>query len=273
MRAAFGAGLGLVAVLLASPARAEEDDEPRLQAPTVLFGGRVTTTNVRARDTSATSYGALFVTSAGFNGSMGRYGSLRGSFIGAIGSGTATVEGWLRGALTLGLRLPVTAAWSGFVRSGFGGELQGNGNYFFSRLELPVVETGLQLQDGDRLVEAGIRGAPVLAGRYDVELARPRSLATSPEYGAYFSARTVSLRSEVSAMILDARGDGYDRPVHLFRALLCGFGIAGTLVVCGDGEVIRVPNGGVPVGELSGTRVFYMGLTLGVGQTFRPPDP
>lgn len=272
-RAAVASGLALALSCLASSAHAADDETS--QAPTVLFGGRVTTTNVRAKDQSATSYGALFVTSAGFNGSSGKYGSIRGSFIGAIGSGTATVEGWLRGALTLGLSLPITHAWSGFLRAGFGGELQGNGNYYFSRLELPVVETGLQLRDGDRLMEAGIRGAPVLAGRYHVEGARPRNLATSPQYGAYFSARTQSLRSEVSAMIIDSRGDGYDRPVHLFRALLCGFGIAGALVVCGDGEVIRVPNGGMPVGELSGSRVFYMGLTIGVGQTFRPPgdDP
>jgi hypothetical protein len=41
--------------------------------------------------------------------------------------------------------------------------------------------------------------------------------------------------------------------------------------VCGDGEVLRVRNGGARGGELSGSRVFYMGLTVGIGQTFRPP--
>lgn len=257
-------------------ARAEEKDDPSavpegVRAPTVFFGGRLTTTNVRTANASATSYGALFVTSASFNGTEGRHGSVRGSFIGAIGSGTATVEGWLRGTLALGLRVPVSEPWSGFLRGGFGGELQGNGNYYFSRLELPIVETGLQLQSGERLVEAGVRGAPVLAGRYHVEGVEPRSLGTSAEYGAYFSARTLSLRSEISAMILDKRGDAFDRPIHMVRLLLCGFGVAGALVMCGDGEVLRVPNGDAAVGSLAGSRVFYMGFTVGVGQTFRPP--
>lgn len=279
-------------VLVVCPARADEKptpvtpakadaqddkDEPAVEAsgiraPTVFFGGRVTSTNVRTGTSNATSYGALFVTSASFHGTQGRFGSLRGSFLGAIGSGTATVEGWLRGALTLGLRIPLTDSWSGFLRGGFGGELQGNGNYYFSRLELPIVETGLQLQAGERLVEVGVRGAPILAGRYHVEGPRPRDLGSSPEYGAYFSARTVSLRSEFSAMIIDKRRDAFDRPIHMARLLLCGFGVAGALVVCGDAEVLRVPNAGAPVGDLSGSRVFYMGLTVGIGQTYRPPS-
>ncbi len=267
-------GVAIAVLMFASSASADDKDatdEPSgVRAPTVFFGGRVTTTNVRAGNSSATSYGTLFVTSASFNGSQSKYSSLRGSFIGAIGSGTATVEGWLRGTLTLGLRVPLPEPWSGFLRGGFGGELQGNGNYYFSRLELPIVETGLQLQAGERLIEAGVRGAPVIAGRFHVEGVRPRDLATSPEYGAFFSARTSSLRSEISTMVIDKRGDAFGRPLHIIRLLVCGFGVGGPLVICGDGEVLRVANGPALGGDLSGSRVFYMGLTLGVGQTFRP---
>ena len=68
---------------------------------------------------------------------------------------------------------------------------------------------------------------------------------------------------------IDKRGDGFDRPVEVVRTLLCGFGIAQVLVVCFDAQTLRVPNGGAPIGELSGSRAFYMGLTVGVGQTFR----
>ncbi|MFO0641127.1 MAG: hypothetical protein U0183_18030 [Polyangiaceae bacterium] len=254
----------------ARAADADDEDDSGMRAPTVFFGGRLTTTNVRTGKDDVSSYGALFVTSASFHGTRGRYGSLRGSFIGAIGSGTATVEGWLRGALTLGLRVPLGDPWSGFVRAGFGGELQGNGNYFFSRLELPITEVGVQLREGERLLELGARGAPVLAGRYHVEGARPRDLGVSPEYGAYFSARTPLLRSEISAMLIDKRDDAYARPVQVVRALVCGFGVVGALLVCGDGEVFRVPNGGATAPELGGTRVFYLGLTFGYGETFRP---
>jgi len=271
----FFATLGCLVSVVSFPHAAHAEDKPAepsgVRAPTVFFGGRATTTNVRTGDTSATSYGALFVTSASFHGTQGRFSSLRGAFLGAIGSGTATVEGWLRGALTLGLRVPFAEPWSGFLRGGFGGELQGNGNYYFSRLELPIVETGVQLQSGERLLEAGIRAAPIIAGRYHVEGPLPRSLGGSGEYGAFFSARTLSLRSEISAMIIDKRGDAFDRPVEMVRLLLCGFGVAGALAVCADGEVLRVRNGGARVGELSGSRVFYMGLTVGIGQTFRPP--
>ena len=261
-------------VLGASHARADDDDEDTVvagvRAPTVFFAGRTTLTNVRAGSKQATSYGGLFVTSASFHGNQGRFGSLRGSFIGAIGSGTATVEGWLRGALTLGLRLPVTDTRAAFLRLGFGGEAQGNGNYYFSRLELPIAEVGWQYSSGERLVEAGARIAPIIGGRFHVEGTRSRSLSGSAEYGGYFAARTVALRSEMSAMVIDKRGDAYDRPVQVMRVLLCGFGLAGPLVVCGDSEVLRLPNGGAPVGDYSGSRVFYMGITVGIGQTFRP---
>lgn len=252
------------------PTAAEDEVLPGVRAPTVFFGGRTTMTTVQARGQRATSFGGLFVTSASFHGTQGRFGSLRGSFIGAIGSGTATVEGWLRGALTLGGRLQLADTHSAFLRVGFGGEAQGNGNYYFSRLELPIVESGWQLGAGERLVEAGLRAAPLLAGSYHVEGPEPRNLAGAAQYGAYFSARTVALRSEVSMSYIDKRGDAFDRPVEVVRTLLCGFGIAQVLVVCFDGQTLRVPNGGAPVGPLSGSRAFYMGLTVGVGQTFRP---
>lgn len=254
------------------PGAPEEEVLPGLRAPTVFFGGRTTTTNVQSRGQDATSFGALFVTSASFHGSQGRFGSLRGSFIGAIGSGTATVEGWLRGALTLGGRYQLNEAQSAFLRLGFGGEAQGNGNYYFSRLELPIVEAGWQLGTAERFVEGGLRAAPLLAGSYHVEGPLPRTLSGAGQYGAYFSARTVALRSEISVTYLDKRGDAFDRPVQIARALVCGFGVAQVLVVCLDGQVLRVPNGGAVTADLSGSRVFYSGLTVGVGQTFRPVD-
>jgi hypothetical protein len=245
---------------------------PGLRAPTVFFGGRTTMTDVQSRGEGATSFGALFVTSASFHGSQGRFGSLRGSFIGAIGSGTATVEGWLRGALTLGARYQLNADQSAFLRFGFGGEAQGNGNYYFSRLELPIVEAGWQLGTAERFVEGGLRASPLLAGSYHVEGPLPRTLSGAGQYGAYFSARTMALRSEFSVTYIDKRGDAFDRPVQVARALVCGFGVAQVLVVCLDGQALRVPNGGAVTADLSGSRVFYTGLTVGVGQTFRPVD-
>ncbi len=268
---------GLVLVLGASRARAFDDDEKpgTLSAPTVFIGGRTTMTAIQSGTRRETSYGGLFVTSASFHGTQGTYSSLRGSFIGAIGSGTATVEGWLRGALTFGLLLPLLPRRGFFARVGFGGELQGNANYYFSRLEIPLGEVGWQYVEGERLIEVGVRSAPVLAGLYHVEGTHPRSLGISPEYGAYFSARTVGLRSEISAVMIDqssrAAEDIPPRPVQMFRILICGFGIGGALTMCGDGQIMRVPSGGYSEGPLAGSRVFYLGLTLGIGQTFRPP--
>ena len=275
-RSWLAAALSASALSLPGAARAaadEQDERPgSLRAPTVFLGGRTTMTSVKSGSEQVTSFGGLFVTSAAFHGSQGKYGSLRGSFIGAIGSGTAAVEGWLRVALTVGLLLPVLPRRGFFARAGVGGELQGNANYYFSRLELPLGELGWQFTEGERLLEFGFRLAPVLAGRYHVEGTRSRNLAISPQYGAYFAARTVGLRSEVSAVLIDQRSDPVARPVQMFRILLCGFGLAGTLTACGDGQILRVSSGGYNDGPLAGSRVFYMGLTLGIGQTFRRAD-
>jgi hypothetical protein len=202
----------------------------------------------------------------GFAGGVDTYaldGGARGSMSWILGGGDAGFEGMLAGTVDVGYRLDVTERTGPFGRAGFDGRMQGNDRLYFSTLELPRLTLGWQYLDGKTAIEAGIRGGPILAGRYNPGDEGYRRLSGSFEYGAFASATVSILKMEATVMRIDAKDTGTRRPVDVARGSFCA--IAGKVGICGDVMAIRGdadmgPNGG----GVQVAHAGYAGVSVGV---------
>lgn len=202
----------------------------------------------------------------GFAGGVDTYaldGGARGSMSWVLGGGDAGFEGMLAGTVDIGYRLDVTERQGPFGRAGFDGRMQGNDRLYFSTLELPRLTLGWQYLDGKTAIEAGIRGGPILAGRYNPGDEGYRRLSGSFEYGAFASATVSILKMEATAMRIDAKDTGTGRPVDVARGSFCA--IAGKVGICGDLMAIRGDaNMGPSGGGVQVATAGYAGVSIGV---------
>jgi hypothetical protein len=200
---------------------------------------------------------------AGRADSYGLDGTTRGSAEWVLGGGDAGFEGMLAGTVDIGYRLDVTERQGPFGRAGFDGRMQGNDRLYFSTLELPRLTLGWQYLDGRTALEVGVRGGPILSGRYNPGDEGYRRLSGSFEVGAFASATISILKLDATAMRIDAKDTGTGRPVDVARGSLCG--IAGKVGVCADlmairGDADMGPNaGGVQLATAG-----YAGFSVGV---------
>lgn len=185
----------------------------------------------------------------------------------SIGGGTGGFEGGLGGSLAGGVRLPVGAEHGPVARLGAGGELLGNKNLYYSRIQLPMLELGYQYTHNRTVLEAGMRGSVVLTGRYYTGNDTKRDFGdASLEWGAYLAAHTRYGRLDAQFYRIEGRGTDPSGPVHVARGWLCGY-VVDRIGVCADamvldGDAMRAVPGLAP----TTTRVasFYGGLMVGV---------
>jgi hypothetical protein len=198
--------------------------------------------------------------------SMEHYGTKEGLTAhvlaqGAIGGGGAGMEGSLRGGFDLGLRLRVTDTGGPFLRGGPSGTLLGNQALYFSMLEPLQLRMGYQVLDGELLLEAGLTAGVLATGRYDPGPETARSLARSPEFGAYAALRFTGFALDAALLHLPAQFNAPGRPVDVGRAGLCAYAkpvamCAQVLVISGHTEVAFL--------RYQFVRSMHLGFTLGL---------
>lgn len=234
------------------------DDKPKVSLSVVGLRGSLT--RVAAGPASDTAIGAAF---AGTVDTYALDGTTHGSMYFALGGGEAGFEGALAGTIDLGYRIDVARTHGPFGRIGFDGRIQGNDLLFFSLLELPRITLGWQYLEGKTVFEAGLRGGPIITGRYKPGDEGRRSLSRSLEWGGFVAMQYDFLRLDVSAMRIEARQTLNGEPVDIGRAQLCGVG--GKLGVCVDGMLFRGDaDMGAAAGGVRSATSSYLGLTIGV---------
>ena len=232
---------------------------------TTVGGLRGSFTHVGGSDREG-NYGALLLSFASEQYKTEGILSGRLSGAGGLGGGTGGFEGGIGGSLAGGVRLPVGADHGPVARIGLGGELMGNKNLYFSRIQLPTLEVGYQYIHDRTVLEAGMRGSVVLTGRYYTGNDTKRDFGdASLEWGAYLAAHTRYGRIDAQFYRIEGRGTDPSGPINIARGWLCGYvidkvGICADAMVL-DGDAMRVGPGGS-----TKTRVasFYGGLMVGV---------
>lgn len=200
--------------------------------------------------------------------------ALRGSSAFQLGGGSGGFEGQLAGAFAVGARGPVGATHGPVGRIGLGGELLGNDKFYYSHLELPIVEVGYQVLEGRNVVEIGGRIAPVLTGRYNTGDSQRRELGTSFEGGGYVALHSAFGRIDASYTRIEARKTDPGTPVDVLRGSACAY--VGVVALCGDAMYVRGdqappalpvvtgPTSGPPAAIDPEAKSLYAGVTLGL---------
>ncbi len=188
-----------------------------------------------------------------------------------IGGGSGGFEGALGGLMGFGARAPVTPTQGPLFRAGAMGEILGNKFFYFSHLELPVVDVGYQYQSGRTLVDFGGRVAPVLTGRFNTGDVASHELGNF-ELGGYLALHSKYGRLDASVARITGSGTPAT-PVDFARGIACVY-VAKVVGFCADALVIRgavaFPPVPTPVALPGATlappdaRAFYGGLMVGV---------
>lgn len=193
----------------------------------------------------------------------GTRNGLTGHFqaFGSIGGGTAGNEGSLGGAVDFGYRFDITKLSGPFARIGANAMLFGNRSFQLSMFEPLQGRAGYQFLDGDTLIETGLTGGLVVAGKYDESRGGARSLARSAEVGAYAAMHLSAVRFDAGLAQLSASASGSGTPIDLVRFGLCGY--LHKAALCGN---LLFARGEVGAGQRTYRRVgsLYLGLTLGL---------
>lgn len=221
---------------------------------------------VRPSLTHLAESGAPAKTDAGvaFAGAVDSYAANGAAHVGfdwVLGGGQAGFDYRIGGIFDVGHRFRVTKNQGPFVRAGFDGQLQGNRDFYFSALELPRGMVGYQYAVGTSLLEAGVRGGPILGGRFNPGEDGYRSLSGSLEMGGFLSARGEHVKLDATGMVVDAWHTGDHRPVDVGRGDLCG--LLGNWAICADVALMR---GDAAFDHGGGTHeavATYAGLTFG----------
>jgi hypothetical protein len=232
---------------------------------TTVFGVRGSLTNTHAAETDGTFGAATLSVSSEQYKTRGLL-AMRASTQASLGGGTAGLEGSLGGTLTAGIRVPVADNHGPIVRIGLGGELLGNSRFYFSRISLPIGEVGYQYLEGRTVLEFGVRGAPVLTGRYNTGHVTRRE-TDGLEGGAYLAAHSSFGRLDASymRMIPGDRNAYLGKDVDVLRGSACGY-VRDRIAICLDGMFV---DGGASYSRPAFTlptnpQAIYGGLTVGV---------
>jgi hypothetical protein len=195
---------------------------------------------------------------------------LEGHF--GIGGGSGGFEGALGGLFAFGARAPITPTQGPLFRAGATGELLGNKYFYFSHLELPVIDVGYQFQSGRSLIDFGGRAAPVLTGRFNSGDVASHELGNF-EFGGYLALHSKYGRLDASIARITGNGSPAT-PVDFARGIACVY-VAKVVGFCADALAIRgavtLPTITAPVAAAAGAtignpevRAFYGGLMVGL---------
>lgn len=218
---------------------------------------------------NVTTAGAMFALESQIFRTSGLL-SARTNAVAALGGGNGGVEGALGFGGTIGIRAPVAPNHGPIARVGLDMELQGNEQFYFSHIDLPLGEIGYQVSSGETVLELGARGAPLLTGRYNTGDTFRRELGTSFEWGGYVAAHGKIGRLDLSFTRIEARNTPPGTPVNVLKGTACGY-VTKLVALCADGMYIdgdeenlalpTAPPGGVP--QPLPAKSFYGGLTVG----------
>lgn len=233
-------------------------EEPKVTLS--IVGAKFQGTSVAAGPATDTAFGAAI---AGTVDSYALDGTTHGWMQFAIGGGEAGFDGALAGTIDVGYRVDVSEKHGPFGRVGFDGRIQGNDLLFFSHLEIPRLTLGYQYLDGKTVLEAGLRGGPIITGRLKPGVEGRRSLSRALEWGGFVAAQYDLVRADVSFMRAEARQTLNETPVDIGQAKLCLMG--SKFGGCFDGMIFRGDaDMGPAYGGIRSTTSMFLGVTIGV---------
>ncbi|MBS2011803.1 MAG: hypothetical protein JST00_02720 [Deltaproteobacteria bacterium] len=181
----------------------------------------------------------------------------------ALGGGEAGFDGALAGTIDIGHRIDVAKEHGPFGRIGFDGRIQGNDLLFYSHLEIPRLTLGYQYLEGKTVLEAGLRGGPIITGRLKPGAEGRRSLSRALEWGGFAAAQIDLVRVDVSFMRAEARQTLNETPVDVGHAKVCLVGAK--FGGCFDGMIFRGDaDMGPAAGGVRSTTSMFLGVTIGV---------
>jgi len=235
---------------------------------TTVFGVRGSLTHTHGAETDGTFGAATFSVTSEQYKTTGLW-AVRAASHAALGGGTAGVEGSLGGTIAGGIRVPVADTHGPIARIGLGGELMGNSRFYFSRIALPIGEVGYQYLEGRTVFEFGVRGAPVLTGRYNTGHVTRRE-TNGLEGGAYLAAHTSFGRLDANFMhMVPSERDNLGHNINVVRGSACGY-VRDRVAICLDGMFIdggasySLVDAGVLRTQATNAQALYAGLTVGV---------
>jgi hypothetical protein len=226
-----------------------------------MLGLRGSTLGVKGGDAPGRTYGLGLSLSGTSYGAVGRFGSTRSTFFGAIGGGSGGFEGGLVGSLAFGARIPVDPEHGPVARIGFEGQIVGNDLFYHSGIQFPQGQLAYQFLTRGSVLEIGVKGAPVLDGRLNVGNDASRRLGASFGFGGYatYQAGVLSLDLDVTR-VLAQHGPG--TPVDAITFDVC---LAYVVGVCFDARILRGDVELAGPSQVNEASAAYLGLTLGVG--------
>lgn len=229
---------------------------------TSVFGVRGSITNTSGAETDGTFVSGV-VQGASEEYKTEKILTLHESSHASLGGGSANLEGGLGMTFNVGVRAPIGEHHGPLTRLGIGGEFMGNSRFYFSRLVLPSVEVAYQYYEGRTLLEMGVRGAPIITGRYNTGHSTRRELGDgSLEGGAYLSAHAEFGRLDVSATRIFASDNFPGGPVDVLRGWACGY-VKDLVAICADGMLIQ-GEAYSPGRVVRDVKSIYAGMTIGV---------
>jgi hypothetical protein len=194
--------------------------------------------------------------------------TMRGWGLAGLGGGSGGFEGALGGGGAFGYRASIDEDQGPLLRIGFDGAMLGNQRLYVSWIEVPQGQVAYQYLHDGAVVEVGMHGGPVLAGRFNVGNDARRDTTGSLEWGPYLSMHTAWGRLDATWMHVLATGWADGSPVDIVRGNACLY-VESSLGVCIDGSFYRgVVQYGEPLVTTHAT-AFYGGLLLG----YRPDSP
>lgn len=226
-----------------------------------VTGLRVSALRVRGSDADASTWGLAFAgNSEDYRTRDGV--SRHGRVAWVLGGGSGGFEGYLGGQVTGGTRLDVAVDQGPVLRVGFQGWLGGNGKYYTSLIELPVLQLGWQFSRNHTLIEVGVQGGPVLAGRYSTGDDARRKLGGEWESTGYLALHFDHARLDFGATrFVGKSGDG--TAIDTVRANLCA--MFRPIGVCADVTTWRGAEL-FPDGTFHEARSLYGGITIGTAE-------
>ena len=232
-------------------------EEPKVTL--AIVGAKFQGTSVAAGPATDTAFGAAI---AGTVESYALDGTTHGWMQFALGGGEAGVEGALAGTIDVGYRIDVGEKHGPFGRVGFDGRIQGNDLLFFSHLEIPRLTLGYQYLDGKTVLEAGLRGGPIITGRLKPGVEGRRSLSRALEWGGFLAAQYDLVRADLSFMRAEARQTLNETPVNIGQAKLCLMG--SKFGGCFEGMIFHGDADMGPAdGGIRSTTSMFLGVKIG----------
>jgi hypothetical protein len=175
-----------------------------------------------------------------------------------LGGGSAGFEAALDLNSLRGLSLRLNRDQILFGRVGFLVSLWGNRQIYSSLFSLPEGQLGWQMKRGHSVVELGLHGGLVVAGRFHPGIEDSRKLGGSAEYGPYAAIHVGMFHADLDVVRVDSLADQPGARVDNLRGSLCLTPAA--VAICLRGDWLH---GGPSSASSRTVDAFYTGLVIG----------